>query len=248
MGKKTKRAVVALAILLALAAAGATWLYLNLDRVVAGIIEDQGSAATETAVRVGGVSIALPDASARISNLDIANPEGFEGNAIELGGFSIRIDPSTLAADTIVLEEVMVSGARINLVQQGASNNLRALLANLATGGDEAESDSGAGRKLIIERFVLEGASASVSVPELDELREVSIATIELAGIGRASNGETGAQVARQVLEPIIERTLRSAAAQSVRDRANEKVDEVRDSLLEGQRNRLGGDDEKEGE
>lgn len=249
MKKASKTALIVFALILVLIAAGGTWLYLNLDRVVARIIEDQGSAATQTAVRVGGVAIALPDASARISNLNIANPEGFDGNAIELGDFAIRIVPASLTSDTIVLEEVLVSGARINLVQQGATSNLRTLLAKLSSGaGNQAEADTGGGRKLIIDRFVLEGASASVSVPELDEFREVSIPTIELSGIGRASNGATGAQVARQLLEPVIERTLRSAATQSVKDRAKEKVDEVKDSLLEGLRDRIGGEDDKEGE
>lgn len=240
-----KALIAAVAIVIIIAVAG-VWFVTRLDQIVAGVIESEGSAATKTAVRVGGVSIDLRGARASLADLTIANPEGFGGTAFDLGNFSIEIDPSSVTTDTIVLEEVIVSGARLDIIQRGGRNNMRELLANLESGGDEPAADSGQGKKLIIDRFVLAGASASVSAPDVDEAREIDIPTIELDGIGRATNGATGAQVAQQVLEPVIERALRSAAVESFRQEAQDKVDEVRDRLLDSLGDALGDDDEEE--
>jgi hypothetical protein len=68
--------------------------------------------------------------------------------------------------------------------------------------------------------------------------------TIVVTDIGRSSKGATGAQVARQLLRPVIEKTLTSTAIQSLKDKASQKLGEVADSLLNG----LGGmsDDDEE--
>ena len=243
MSSGARRTLIAIAALIVVIAAGLVYVYSQLDSLVAGLIEEQGSAATQTPVRVSGVSIDLREARAELAGLSVGNPEGFDGTAISLGRFAIRIDPATVTKDTVVLKEVTVSGATVNLIQQATRNNLRELMKNLesAGGGQQEPADEGAGRKLIIERFVLEDASASVSLPDLDEDRTVNIPRIELTGIGRASGGATGAEVARQVLEPVIERVLQSAATESVKDRAKEKLDQFREGLMD----RLGGDDEE---
>lgn len=240
-----KKALIAAVVVVIIIAVAGVWFVSRLDQIVAGIIEREGSAATQTAVRVGDVSIDLRGARASLADLTIANPEGFGGNAFDLGNFSIEIDASSLTSDTVVLEEVIVSGARLDIIQRGGRNNMREILANLESGDGEPAADSGQEKKLIIERFVLAGASASVSAPDLDEARKVDIPTIELEDIGRATGGATGVQVAQQVLEPVIERALRSAAVESFKQEAQEKVDEVKDRLLDSLGDALGDDDEE---
>jgi len=236
-----KKVLIALGVIVVIVAAGLVYVYTQLDTIVAGIIEQQGSAATATPVGVSGVSIDLGEARAEIAGLTVGNPEGYGGNAMSLGRFVIRIDPATVTDDTIVLREVTVSGATVNMVQRATRNNLRELMKNLesAGGGEQRPADGGAGRKLIIERFVLEDARASVSLPDIQEQRSVDIPRIELTDIGRASGGATGREVARQVLEPVIERVLQSAATESLKDRAKDKVDQFREGLMNG----LGGDE-----
>lgn len=244
MSSGARKTLIAIAALIVVIAAGLVYVYSQLDSIVAGLIEEQGSAATETPVRVSGVSIDLREARAELAGLSVGNPEGFDGTAISLGRFAIRIDPATVTEDTIVLKEVTVAGASVSMIQQATRNNLRELLKNLESpgGGQQQPADEGAGRKLIIERFVLEDASASVSLPDLGEDRRVDIPRIELTGIGRASGGATGAEVARQVLEPVIERVLQSAATESVKDRAKEKLDQFKEGLMD----QFGGDEESQ--
>lgn len=206
----------------------------QLNSIVAGLIEDHGSAATQTPVRVAGVAIELSEASGTISGLTVGNPEGFSGNAIEMGNFSLSLDPSSLTEDVIVIENILVSGARLNIVQQANGNNLQELLRNLDVGTGDSGNDDGAGKKLIINQFTLEDASASLTAPDLGDVREVTLPTITVRDIGRSSNGATGAEVAKQVLQPVFNQALESAAVQAIKDKASEKLDEVKDAVLEG--------------
>lgn len=228
-----KKLTIAIA-LLALVAGIVLYVGSQLDGIVAGLIEEHGSTATQTPVRVTGVTIDLAEASGSISNLTVGNPEGFSGNAIEMDGFSMTLDPASLTSDTIVIEDLTVSGARLNILQQANGNNLQELTRNLDELRSGESSDSSGGKKLIINRFTLDGASASLSAPDFDEMREVTLPTIVVRDIGRASNGATGAQVAQQLLQPVINQALKSAAVQALKDKASEQLEDVADKVLEG--------------
>lgn len=221
--------------IVALIGAFVLYVSLQLDSIVEGLIEDYGSAATQTPVHVAGVAIDLSEASGTISNLTVGNPEGFSGNAIEMENFSLTLDPASLATDTIVIRELMVRGARLNILQQANGNNLREISRNLGKlQSGSSGDDQAAGKQLIIDRFTLEGASASLSAPDFDEAREVTLPTVTVRNIGRASNGATGAEVAEQVLRPVINQALESAAVQALKDKASDQLDDVTDKVLEG--------------
>ena len=235
MASTARKVSITALVFVVLLAGGLYYLSSNLNGIVAGVIESQGSAATQTSVRVTGVDIQLTDASAALSGLSIGNPEGFSGNAIELGGFSVRLDASSLTSDTIVVEDITVDGARINMLQQTGGNNLQKLLANLQSMAPEEASESeAAGKKVIIDQFTLNGASASVSIPALNETREVSLPTIVVQGIGRESNGATAAQVAEQILRPVVEKAIASASVEAAKDRVGKEIGKAVDGLLKG--------------
>jgi len=247
MSKGAKTTLFVVFAIIAVVGGGLVYVATQLDSIVAGIIEEQGSAATQTPVRVGGVSIDLRGATGAISELTVANPDGFSGNAIEMEDFSLALDASSLTEDTIVIRDVTVRGARLDILQQGSRNNLRELMRNLEQlQGDDPAADDEAGKRVIIERFTLDGARASVSLPDLDERREVTLPAIVVRDIGRASGGATGAQVAAQILRPVVDRALSSAATQTLKDRAGEKLEEVTDGLLRGLGNALGGESEEQ--
>jgi len=81
-------------------------------------------------------------------------------------------------------------------------------------------------------------------VPELGEDRSLTLPKIVLTDIGQASGGATAAEVARQVLEPVLQKTLQSAATQSLKERAEGEIEKAKDSLLRGVMDQLGSDDD----
>lgn len=241
MNKGPKKLLAILGVIVLIVGVGVGYVITQLDRIVAGVIEERGSAATGTSVNVAGVSIKISEATGRISSLTVGNPDGFTGNAFELRDFSISMDPASLASDTIILENVEVHGARLNVLQQGVSNNLVMLQRNLSgVALVDAPPPDDTGKKIIINRFTLADATAFVSIPQLEEEQVLEVPTIVVTDIGRASNGVTAAEAARQVLAPIMERALREAASQSLQDDVEEKLDEARDKLLDGLRDAIG--------
>lgn len=219
------------------------FLYTQMDSLVADVIEEQGSKATGTRVAVGGVNIELGEARGSIRGLTVANPSGYDQpNALSMDELSLRINTSNLGRDLVVIDQVDVGGVRIALEQTTAGGNLQTLLDNIkryaGAGGTTAESTT----KIIINKLNMGETTVDVSLPQAGEQRQVTIPAFTVDGIGRASGGATAAQVARQVLEPLIQRALRSAAAQEIRGRAEEKLDEVKDDLKGRLLDRLGGD------
>jgi hypothetical protein len=216
----------------------------NLDSIVARLIEEKGSEATQTQVRVGSVDLDIRGGTGRIAGLRVANPAQFSNEpAISFHEFQIRMDPMAVRADPIVIGEISVDGAEILLEQTTAGNNLRTL--QEALGSQSAETDA-EGPEVIIERFTLGESRVQVRVPQLNESREVVIPPMVVSDIGRASNGAAASEVARQVLEPVIRRALESGAAAGIEDKVKEKVDETKDRVLDGLRDRLEPDDNTE--
>lgn len=242
--KQTSKVILGVVVVLVLLVAGGAWfLYRNLDGLVAGIIEREGSEATQTDVEVGAVSIDLQSGSAGITRLAVANPDGFSDQpAIALQDFAIELDPLAVTSDPLVIERVRVDGAELLVEQDGTRNNLQTILASVQrlASGDDTQGEE---RKLIIERFELTDAHARLIVPQLDEEREVRMPEVVLTDIGRATNGATAAAVAKQLLTPIIGMALESAAEAGVGDALKDRLGEAERDIAEGLLERLQEDE-----
>jgi hypothetical protein len=215
----------------------------NLDSIVASLIEEKGSEATQTRVQVGSVDIDIRGGTGRIASLRVDNPAQFSNEpAISFREFRISMDPMAVRADPIVIGEISVDGAEILLEQTTAGNNLRTL--QEALGSQSTEADTGGGPRVIIERFTLGESRVQVRLPQLNESREASIPQMVVSDIGRASNGATTSEIARQVLEPVIRRALESGATAGVENKVKERVDETKERVLDGLRDRLQPDDD----
>ncbi|HZD53880.1 MAG TPA: hypothetical protein VE175_12600 [Woeseiaceae bacterium] len=246
--KQTSKVVLGIVLVLVLVVAGGVWfLYSNLDRLVAGIIERQGSQATQTHVTVGSVSIDLRAGSAAISRLAVANPEGFSNEpAISLDEFAIDLDPMAVTSDPLVIERVTVNGARLLVEQQGTRNNLKTIMTSLERQASEPAPAEEEGRKLIIQRFEVSDSDATLSVPGLNEERRAHMPKVVLTDIGRKTNGATAAALAEQLLGPLIEMALESAAERGVGEALRKKLDEAESDVAEDLLERLGEKDTKE--
>lgn len=240
MERKAKRLVTAVLALLLIAGIGVFYFVNQLDRIIAEYIETEGGIATGTDVRVSGVSIRLADANARIAGLTIGNPMELGGNAFELGEFSIDLDAASLASDVIILDSIGIQGARLNVFQDGATNNLVHLQRSISRSlGDSESAGQRSGKRAFVREFVLSGATVYVSIPELRKEEQYDIPDIVLVDIGNESTGETGAEITRQLLTPIVEQALRLAADEYLQDQVDQQLENAAESLLDGLREQL---------
>lgn len=246
--KKKSKAILGVAIVLLLLIAGGVWyLYFNLNTIVARIIVNVGSEATQTKVSVGGLFIDIQDGVARIDRLTVANPDGFSDQpAIALENLEIELDPMETMSDPAVIQRVVVDGAQVLVEQEGSRNNLKTILASIERQASERPAGEADGKKLIIERFELTDASAALFIPQLDERHQVQMPGIVLDDIGRAANGATAASVAHQVLGPVIRRALESIAAGGIGDVLQERMDSAGEDIARDLLDRLGGESDSE--
>jgi len=245
MGKILKFLLGAVVVLVIVAALIVTFVLSNLDSLVKQAIETVGTEVVGSPVGVDRVSISLEQGRGEIAGLRIANPRGFpDGNALELGQIVLDLDIRNVSAELVTLESVIVGGTRINAVQGSGGNNLQALLDNIrrssdSDGSGSSESGEEPQTKLIIDEFRFEDAQVSVEISGVPGGRSATVPDVVLRDIGRKSNGVTAAEAARQILEPLMQRSMEAGIGISREDLENRARDEA-DKALEKGREKLG--------
>ena len=119
----------------------------------------------------------------------------------------------------------------MNAIQGPDGNNLQAILDNVeaAAPADEGAADKGPGTKLIIDDFRFQNGEVNLTLPAIGQ-RTAKIPDVRLTGIGRKTNGATAGEAAKQILDPIVRRSLRAMTGISTEDLqklGREKMDDV---------------------
>ncbi len=212
----------------------------RLDGLVAGLIEEHGSASLNSRVEVEGLNIRLRDAAATMEGLQVGNPLGFsDNNAASLKNFSVAVDPKSLNSNTIVLERVIVGEANLLLEQTSGGNNLQTLLNQVRSQNkSNTTEESGADSNVSIKRFEISAINVTVDIPELQRREQLSLPKMVLQDLG-GPNGATAPELARQIMEPLLTNALQSGVAQELKSKAVEKLEEQKNKLLKGLLNKL---------
>ncbi len=246
-----KKVFIGLVVLLIVLGVVVWRLYANLDLIVAKIIEDVGTEATQTSVAVGGVQLKLLDGQATISGLSVANPAGFSSADIfQLKKIAVAIDVESLKGSPIVINELVVAQPRVfyDINRDGASNlgvlkkNVDSYSAPKAPASGEqqpaATETTAPAVKLIIKKLSFEGGHLSATSALTPERKiETDLPAFQLTSIGQSTGGATGAQIAREVLEGLIRQATeaaRKAGVNKLKDELQQKGKEALDEKLGG--------------
>jgi hypothetical protein len=215
MRKRGKIALGVVAAILVIIGIALYLLWSNLDSLVASVIENYGSQATGTSVAVGKVDISLRTGTAELDNLTIDNPQGYQSNyAIKLNTIKIGLDIPSLRTDTFVINEAIVDGASVNAEFKGTQSNLAQIINNLkhyAGPSKPSQQPAGAQKKFIVKTFRFTNGEATAMVDAINAKQAINIPDISLHDIGVISGGVNGAELARQILLPVIEAVLEQA-------------------------------------
>jgi hypothetical protein len=231
MGKAGKLLIGGIAALIVVVGIAVVFLISNLDSIVKRAIETVGSDVAGVPVSVGSVEISLQESRGAINGLRIANPPGFGGgDAVELGTVALDLDVKNSTGELVVIKSILVDGTQVNVVQNVGGSNLKVLQDKLSSDSDTDEqpaADEGAaGTKLIIDDFQFRNGEVSLALQGVAE-RNAGIPDFTLTGVGRKSNGATAAEAAKQILDPLIRKSITAASGISGIEDLGEKAVET---------------------
>lgn len=229
------RTVLLLAAALAVLAAGGAlwWLYASRDALVKRAIEHFGPELTGVTVKVKAVKLEPLDGRGAIAGLEIGNPSGFTAaRALTLGEMRLAVDPGTLTAPVIRIQEVALEAPDITYERSARGDNLSAIQKHIESRLPKSEGGAGEGgadpsppKKFIVERLrvikarVNYGGAVTVTLPD-----------IELRDLGRKKGGATAGEITREVWSEVTRMAVNRAPAalEGLRDKAKDALDRAR--------------------
>lgn len=206
-----KKVLIGFGLILVLVIGSVVVLYSNLGEIIKEAIQRFGSEATQATVVVDAVDLDVATGSTGLKGFVVGNPAGFKTeSAFELGDIAVQVDTKSLNSDTIIINTVNIVGPRVTYEVGDVGSNVDAIKRNVETyarkfsNGEtatESSGDSGAQKKIIIERLTISEGNINVSAPFLDGKKVGSdLPMITLTDIGKDSGGANPAEVIKTVI------------------------------------------------
>ncbi len=253
-------------VLLLLVGGGLYYVFTNLDAIVERGIETAGSSAAGTAVEVDSVDVDLLAGSATIHGFTLANPSGYsDAPMLSFDELGVVIDIASMSRDSGTISITSITSRNPHLLYEthGGVSNLDVVRERLASAPAEPEPQGpGQELQLKIGSIVIEGIGATVSSDLLPAPADVELGDVRLQNLSG-----TPAEIAQQVLRPLLTQIAASAAriavtllpedvraaGNTLRDAAGARIEQAGDAvgeatqgLRQGLGNLLRRDDEEE--
>lgn len=210
-----------------------------LDSIVEKSVARFGPEITGTPVTLDESSLKPWNGAGSLSGLAIGNPAEFGSeNAFSLGQIEVDIDLSSLRSEVIVIDRVAIIQPEVLYINNGSTDNLRALMANVTSrfGGSEAsatESETSA-KKVIINEFIFADGKVSASHFLLGERRmAIDLPDLQLNGIGRESGGATLKEAGEQIFAYLNQAIRSQVGGSEIYTQALEQVEQRINAELE---------------
>lgn len=225
--------------LLAVAAVGFTiWASFNLNDIVQSAIESNGSALTETEVKVDGVDIVIDEARATISGLTIGNPSGFkDGAALSFDSIRATLDREQIGMDLVVVEELEILNPVISYETGLRGSNLDALRntanknAGIGPSNAEAQKNTDLGPRFIIRKLKI--GKGEITAAAVGQEGSSDFPSVVLRNVG-GPDGVSGSQVGRIVISELTSKTLSAVTRGALDDILGDDAKGILDGLFGG--------------
>lgn len=237
---------IVLGLVVALIAVALVVVILKFDDIIKTVVETVGSDVTQVAVTLNKVDSDLSSGRIELHKLSIANPKGFDGAYLfDMEQIALQVDPASIASgNTIVVNEVLIDGAKIAAELKGQTTNLQALQKNIEastksaskpSSSQTAESESRSAsetRLLAVEKFSFINSNLHLSSDQWGD-RDVTMPNIVMENLGSAKAGLTPEQLSQEVISRLtkavqkaVEKELKGAAEEAAKERLNKEMDE----------------------
>jgi hypothetical protein len=238
MSKTGKTVGIVAGALIVVAGVAAAVVLGQLGRLIENGVEKHGPGLTGTDVDLGSARVSIFSGEGELKSLSIDNPEGFsDDKAFDLGRIRIAVDPKSLASDVVHIRQIVVDGPKL-LAEFDASgrSNLNAILDHVraAAGGGKGSGGSGdgAGKKMIIDEFRFENAEARAFAPAFNLDKTVKVPPVVLKELGKRQGGAAAADIANQVMRPIVDGTVKAASREYLRAQRDKAKTKLLDKIL----------------
>ncbi len=185
-------------------------LTLIIDSLVKSGIEQVGSEMTGTNVTVERVSISPFSGKGTIHGFKVANPEDFEKEHLLIfESLEVSVNITSILSDEIIIEELIVKGPEIYVIQKLPENNLAMVMSNIQS----VEANQTTEKTMVVNRFLMEKGAAELYTDIGGERTErVELDSIELNDLGKGGGRNAVENVIQDIAGQIAEKGLQAAA------------------------------------
>ena len=203
------------------------YVFFNMNSLAKDMIERLGTQALGVAVHVDTLDINLPDKSATLTGLKIANPQGFtDANALSVESINVALE--SVSSELIVFKAINVNGTNVNLEVRETGTNLMAIKQGMAASksveqkksqdvaskASSQKEKSASQLKVIIKRFSMTKAQMMPRITLIKDanLSPVTVPDIILTDIGKKENGVLVREAIVQIWTHVSERLSKAAS------------------------------------
>jgi hypothetical protein len=228
-----KKALITIVTLfLLLIVGGAFWLQGNLDGLVQSAIAKYGSAMTGATVKVAGVNIKTTDGQGTLTGLLVGNPAGFKTPfAVKVDTIELEVDVASLTKEVVVVKKIAVIAPEVIYEKGDAMTNFDAIQANIATYLGPS-TNSGPGKKLIVQELTIRGAKAQASAAFMDgKTVSVPLPDITLRDLGKAKGGITPGELGLEITNALEKRLTSAVSFDKLLNSMGNALDKAGDAI-----------------
>ena len=224
--KILKIVAISIVVLLAIALGIAYYSSGKIDAYVKTAIEKYGSESLGTKVSVGEVNISLRQTTATITNLEIANPPGFDDPiAFKAGLIEITLNSKESKLDSVVIDRILLNSPMVFYIKTKQTDNLSSLQDQAARSSNNSQSaDKTGGSKdkgreqprILIKKFDIERANLSYRDTRIVSTTvNLKLDDIHIVDIDTGKNGAGTQEAVSKIVNAIVP-VVKQAAIKSV--------------------------------
>ena len=200
----------------------------KIDAYVKTAIEKYGSDSLGTKVSVGEVNISLRQTTATITNLEIANPPGFDDPiAFKAGLIEITLNSKESKLDSVVIDRILLNSPMVFYIKTKQTDNLSSLQDQAARSSNNSQSSDKTGGskdkgreqpRILIKKFDIERANLSyrdtriVSTTVNLKLDDIHIVDID-TGKNGAGTQEAVSKIVNAIIPAVKQAVIKSVTA-----------------------------------
>jgi len=195
-------------------------IFFSLNFLVKKAVNALGPKIMKVEVCLGSANLSPFSGSGRLTHLLVGNPAGYKTPyAVLLGNIDLKTKTDSIFSNTILLDEIAIRNPEITLEGTPFGNNLVRILDNLkgsskSAKNDESERSAGStkSRKFIVKEIIIYGAKLHISVSTANQSfdQTLILPDIHIQNIGSSEGGVSAAELAQEILNPLINSAIRS--------------------------------------